>query len=85
MEHSYVLDTAHFIGKGTVMQDDDILCENSGTLSNEGSMVSEGSTVALYNDGHVMVQLNDSSLILPGQILHLEFQQLTMPHCSCLF
>jgi hypothetical protein len=79
----HVLDTAHFIGTGTATRDD-ILCEHSGMLSNEGSMkVSEGSTVVLCSDSHVMSQLNDSSLILSGWILHPECEQLTMPHYSC--
>jgi hypothetical protein len=68
------------------MQMDDSLCEYSGTLFNEGSMkVSDGSAVALCGDGHVMVHLNDSWLILSGQIPQLERQKLTMPHCSCSF
>jgi hypothetical protein len=76
----HVLDSAGLVAMAVDMQHGDTPCEHATVLSLDGGMkVSEGSTEALCVDGDVR-EVNDNSLVLFGQILHLEFQRLTMSH-----
>jgi hypothetical protein len=51
-----VLDSACHMGTGVVVQHNDTPCEHAGTLSlDDGTVVLEGSTLALFVDGDVRV------------------------------
>jgi hypothetical protein len=67
-----------------VMQHGDIPSEHARIVPlGGGTKIAEGSTVALYVYGDLIV-LNDTLLVLFGCILHLYRWHLTLPHCFCL-
>jgi hypothetical protein len=65
---------------GVVVQYNDTLQEYAGTLSLDG-----GSAVSWNVPQWLHVLMAISGLVLFGQILHLEWQNLNMSHCFSLF